>query len=234
MIVRASAYDAVMRSTKYTREVLEPIVKSSRSLADVMRKLGLQPTGGNYRHISLRLRRSGVDTSHFRTATLRSRVASVDVEELRRLVSVHVSVAAVTRDLGLAINGRAATEVSARIKSLGLDTSHFTGAAWTRGKTCETDDTLRRARAKLRLRDEDVFVANSPLYAGSALVPRLMERGWPYACAWCGISRWRDKRLVLHLDHANGIHNDNRLENLRLLCPNCHSQTETYSNRRRD
>jgi hypothetical protein len=234
MTVRAGAYATCMRRTKYTREVLEPVVNSSKSLADVMRKLGLEPTGGNYRHISLRIRRSGVDISHFKTETQRARIKGIDADVLRELVVEHESAAAVTRALGLPPNGRAPVEVAARIRSLGLDTSHFTGSAWSRGKSWATDDRLRRARGKVRLRDEDVFIANSPLYAGSALIPRLLERGWPYACAWCGVTEWRDRRLVLHLDHINGIHNDNRLENLRLLCPNCHSQTDTYSNRRRD
>ena len=55
--------------------------------------------------------------------------------------------------------------------------------------------------------------------------------GVPYACTTCGINEWQGKPLTLHLDHINGINNDNRIENLRLLCPNCHSQTETYGRR---
>ena len=44
----------------------------------------------------------------------------------------------------------------------------------------------------------------------------------------CGLSEWINGKLVLELDHINGDHTDNRIENLRFLCPNCHSQTETF------
>lgn len=51
-------------------------------------------------------------------------------------------------------------------------------------------------------------------------------------CSVCKIKPiWNDKPLVLQLDHINGDHNDNRVENLRLICPNCHSQTDTYTGR---
>lgn len=52
-----------------------------------------------------------------------------------------------------------------------------------------------------------------------------------YKCAICGTVEWNNKTLSLELDHINGINNDNRLENLRFLCPNCHSQTTTYGSR---
>ena len=51
-------------------------------------------------------------------------------------------------------------------------------------------------------------------------------------CACCGnAGRWQGQPLTLQLDHVNGRYNDNRLENLRWLCPNCHSQTETFAGR---
>ncbi len=50
-------------------------------------------------------------------------------------------------------------------------------------------------------------------------------------CEECGIESWLGRRLSMHIDHINGVRDDHRLENLRMLCPNCHSQTETYGGR---
>lgn len=52
-------------------------------------------------------------------------------------------------------------------------------------------------------------------------------------CGECGLTEWRGKPLSIQIDHINGVRNDNRLENLRMLCPNCHSQTETFASRNR-
>jgi predicted restriction endonuclease len=54
-----------------------------------------------------------------------------------------------------------------------------------------------------------------------------------YHCQFCGIDSWQDQPLSLHLDHVNGNRFDNRLENLRFLCPNCHSQTPTFAGKNR-
>ena len=59
----------------------------------------------------------------------------------------------------------------------------------------------------------------------------LIEGIKPPECATCGIAEWRDRPLSLALHHINGDRLDNRIENLELLCPNCHSQTENYSGR---
>ena len=52
-------------------------------------------------------------------------------------------------------------------------------------------------------------------------------------CDECGLSEWRGLPITIQLDHRNGIRDNHRLENLRMLCPNCHSQTETYAARNR-
>jgi hypothetical protein len=77
---------------------------------------------------------------------------------------------------------------------------------------------------------DEVMVENST-YSRHALRKRLIKDGIiPYECQTCGLGPvWLDNQLALSLDHINGIRNDNRRENLRFLCPNCHTQTETFA-----
>lgn len=71
---------------------------------------------------------------------------------------------------------------------------------------------------------EDILVENSTYLSIARLKERLVnETDMTYKCAICGIDSWMGQPLSLHLDHINGINNDHRLENLRFLCPNCHS-----------
>lgn len=222
-----------MRSSKYDAAMLAPLVASSHSLAQVIRRLGLRPTGGMYRFLRARIRAAGLDTSHW-GGTLRVIVESIPVERLTALVRESSSLAQMLVEVGLPTEGRAHHELEKRITALGIDTSHMTGAAWSRGYTKDTHPSLARISKKARRTDAELFCASSrTINDGPRLIRRLLELGWAYECRECGISEWRGQPLVLHLDHINGIANDNRMENLRLLCPNCHSQTDTYCNRRR-
>lgn len=76
---------------------------------------------------------------------------------------------------------------------------------------------------------DQILVKNSTYLWTTNLKKKLLKDGYfDYRCFECGISEWNNKPLSLQLDHINGVNDDNRIENLRLLCPNCHSQTETY------
>lgn len=80
--------------------------------------------------------------------------------------------------------------------------------------------------------DELVFIENSA-YSSRAGIKKKLRKIWKeWTCADCGIGEeWNGKSLTLQLEHRNGIWNDNRLENLELLCPNCHSQTDSFAGR---
>lgn len=76
---------------------------------------------------------------------------------------------------------------------------------------------------------EDILVENST-FDRKNLKNKILENNLlSYECHMCkNKGEWLGKTLSLQLDHINGINNDNRIENLRFLCPNCHSQTDTY------
>lgn len=81
---------------------------------------------------------------------------------------------------------------------------------------------------------EKLLVADRQQTQRAHLKQRLIRAGLKvWQCEICGISTWRSRALELHLHHVNGNRTDNRLENLQLLCPNCHSQTENYGGRNR-
>lgn len=81
---------------------------------------------------------------------------------------------------------------------------------------------------------DNILIENSNYQNTNNLKHRLIDEGiLEYKCKCCGNNgEWMGKPITLQLDHINGINNDNRLENLRLLCPNCHSQTVTYGSKR--
>lgn len=142
---------------KYTKELLEPLVRESKSVAQILRRLGIPYSGGSHGHIS-------------RT-----------------------------------------------IKMFGLDTSHFTGAAWNQGKK-QPKRTAEEILVKGYKRRESAYMIRRAL----------LQKGVSLCCIGCGIGpEYQSKPLILEIDHINNDWGDNTIENLQFLCPNCHSQKTT-------
>lgn len=216
-------YDlCVPRSRRWTDEQLAEAVAASRTLSEVCQRLGLTP--GKYDRFRQHIARLGLDATHIPGAGAGSpqRRRTWSTEDLARAVAASHSVSEVSRRLGYTPNGGVHRMVVGHIRTAGLDTAHFTGQAWSRG---------RRVRSSRTTALEELLVKGS-VTTSSKLRARLIAAGLkPSHCEECGVSEWRGKQLPLHLDHINGDHTDNRIENLRILCPNCHAVTETWCRR---
>ena len=136
--------------TRWTKELLEPVIFGSYSIAEVLTKLDLRPSGGNY-------------------ANLKKNIRLFD-----------------------------------------LDTTHFKGKAWNKG--------LHRPLGTLKCK---------------TAIRKVILKEVGNKCEECGIIDWQGKPLTLELEHIDGDNTNNSRDNLRILCPNCHSQTDTFRNRKR-
>jgi 5-methylcytosine-specific restriction endonuclease McrA len=146
-------------------------------------------------------------------------------ELLTDVVARSNSVAEVLRRLDLAQAGGTHAHISRTIKAFGIDTSHFGSKPYQNG-----------ARQR-RLTAEQILVrlpAGSRRQKPRLLIRSLLEIGRPYQCALCDVDvTWLGAPLRLEVDHIDGDYHNNEAWNLRFLCPNCHSQTDTFSGRTR-
>lgn len=152
------------KSTRYTVEDLKQAVAEARSYAEVLKKLGLRPAGGNYKYLRERL------------------------------------------DL------------------LKIDYSHFKHQGWARNQVVGPKRPLTE------------YLCIRPRFraTNSRLKSRLLSEGiLEYRCSVCDLVEWQGGPIPLELDHISGVNTDNRIENLRLVCPNCHALTPTYRGRNR-
>ena len=78
----------------------------------------------------------------------------------------------------------------------------------------------------------DILNGKYPQYSTTHLKNRLIkEKIFENKCSWCGISNWNDKEISLELDHIDGNSDNSLPSNIRLLCPHCHSQTDTFGSK---
>lgn len=154
---------------------------------------------------------------------MENKIYKLTDQEFSDLVKSSLNISEVLFKLGYTTKGNSwgYSQVRQRMTDLNLSGKDFKGRS----------AMITFNEQKKKLSYDDLFKENGKHNRNVIRNRIIRDNLLPYKCAICGCTEWQGKTLSLELDHINGINNDNRLENLRFLCPNCHSQTTTYGSR---
>lgn len=154
---------------------------------------------------------------------MENKIYKLTDQEFSDLVKSSLNISEVLFKLGYTTKGNSwgYSQVRQRMTDLNLSGKDFKGRS----------AVITFNKQKKELSYDDLFKENGKHNRNVIRRKIIRDNLLPYKCAICGCTEWQGKTLSLELDHINGINNDNRLENLRFLCPNCHSQTTTYGSR---
>ncbi|MCQ2155632.1 MAG: HNH endonuclease [Bacteroidales bacterium] len=145
-----------------------------------------------------------------------------NIEDIRKAAEENLSIAGVLRQLGLRPVGGNYKTIKKLISENNIDISHFTGQGWNVGLAFKPQKAIE---------NKDIFIENSNYTCSWRLRERYKRLKHISFCESCGLSEWMEKPIPLEIHHINGVNTDNRLENLQLICPNCHALTKYYRGR---
>lgn len=207
-----------------TDKELAKIISQSNSLSDALINIGYRTGKGGTPKTELKNRiiKLNLPTDHFyeNTRQSKSKIKSINKTRLQQIINESQTWSEVLYKLGYnAISGDLVKNLKEYTKQNNINTKALS-------------NPYHKNKLNKKLSHEEVFTQNAKCDR-TVLKKHLIQIGrTPNKCEICGMKPiWNGKPLTLTLDHINGINNDNRLNNLRWICPNCDSQTPTYKGR---
>lgn len=150
--------------------------------------------------------------------------------ELQKLLDESNSYKELLRKLGMCDHGSNYKTLRKVIAEYNLDLSKI-----SENRSKINNEHIKNLHKNHGLTLEEILVENSTYNNGNNLKEKLFNAGLKERrCERCGLTEWQDNPIPFQLHHKNGIHNDNRLENLELLCPNCHAITDNFAGKNID
>lgn len=151
--------------------------------------------------------------------SLTKKLTETPIDEIQKIISNSYGIKNVLRDLGVCLGGNNYSIMKKFILENNIDTSIM------------HQNRFKQRQNTVRPKWVDDTIFSNPNVSRNVIKNYILRHNKiAYKCDHCNnIGIHNNKPLSLHLDHINGINNDNRIENLRFLCPNCHSQTDSYA-----
>lgn len=147
-------------------------------------------------------------------------IDSIPTEQFINLIQLSKSRSEIFDKLKMRKSGASFKILNRRIAKEGTSTDHFLNGGYFSGQ-----------KKKM---DESIFVKGDRNITSTVRLRLLRNKKIEYKCSICGVADfWRNKPIALELDHIDGDRYNNQLDNLRFLCPNCHSQTDTFCRKKR-
>lgn len=195
------------------------VIKNAKNMSCALKIFNIMQKAFYYKSLKQRCKELNLELNFKQSPEILIRKQLTDSEIIIACKN-NISRQSALKSLNLSYTGASINWIRKKITQLHIDTSHWLGQGYLRGKAHNWSN---------KIPIQEFLVNDKPGTNNVALKKRLIKEGLLiYKCYKCGIENWCNEKITLQIHHINGISNDNTLKNLQLLCPNCHSQTHNF------